>query len=169
MIFQANIHWKECTWFFLTMPVVWTCASQSHHDPDDFQPPRQKSSIRWSRGGFFFVTPGKPIGCKAIWVFPKIVVSPNHPIFTGFSIIKYYKPSILGVFPLFLVQHPFVFRAINNSILFSWVLLGPPEIQRFQSLLGSGGCSFWGMQLERSPNVVIHMIHNMIHMCLFHK
>ena len=32
------------------------------------------------------------------WVFPKIGVSPNHPFNRGF----HYKPSILGVFPLFL-------------------------------------------------------------------
>ena len=41
---KQNIHWKECTWefwIFWAMPVVWTCGSQSHHDPDDFQPPRQ--------------------------------------------------------------------------------------------------------------------------------
>ena len=42
-----------------------------------------------------------------IWMFPKIVVvcfPPNHPIFYR---VFPYKSSILGGFPLFLVQHPY--------------------------------------------------------------
>ena len=35
---------------------------------------------------------------NTIWVFPKIVVLPNHPLKNR---VFHYKPSILGVFPLF--------------------------------------------------------------------
>ena len=39
----------------------------------------------------------------SMWVFPKIMVPPNHPFVHR---VFPYKPSIWGVFPLFLVQHP---------------------------------------------------------------
>ena len=35
---------------------------------------------------------------RTIWVFPKIMVALNHPMFNR---VFHYKPSILGVFPLF--------------------------------------------------------------------
>ena len=42
----------------------------------------------------------RSVGFKVgnIWVFAKIVVPPNHP----FNRVFHYKPSILGVLPLFL-------------------------------------------------------------------
>ena len=40
---------------------------------------------------------------QSIWVFPKIMIPPNHPILIGFSIN--YKPSILG-YPYFW-KHPY--------------------------------------------------------------
>jgi len=50
-------------------------------------------------------------------VFPKIRVPPNHQ----FNKVFHYKPSILGVFPLFLVQHPYKHHflvAASESIRF---------------------------------------------------
>ncbi len=45
------------------------------------------------------------LGVNEIWVFPKIWENPpNHPIKNR---VFHYKPSILVVFPLFLVQHPY--------------------------------------------------------------
>ncbi len=38
------------------------------------------------------------------WVFPKIVVFPNHPF--GNRGFPYFHHPFWGVFPLFLVQHP---------------------------------------------------------------
>ena len=35
---------------------------------------------------------------------------PKSYILIGFSIINHYKPSILGIFPLFLVQHPSFYK-----------------------------------------------------------
>ena len=42
-----------------------------------------------------------------IWMFPKIVVPPNHPILIGFSMVFHYKPSILGYH--FFWKHPYVY------------------------------------------------------------
>jgi len=42
----------------------------------------------------------------SIWVFPKIgVFPPNHPLKN--KVFHEINPFILGVFPLFLVQHPY--------------------------------------------------------------
>ena len=50
---------------------------------------------------------------KTIWVFPKIMVSPNSSVFNR---VFHYKPSILGVFPLFLETSIYLtpFRGTKN-------------------------------------------------------
>ena len=42
---------------------------------------------------------------QLIWMFPKIVVPPNHPCYINFKRIVHYKPSILG-YP-YLWKHPY--------------------------------------------------------------
>ena len=53
----------------------------------------------------------------AMWMFPQIVVPPNHPIFIGFSILNH---PFWGVFPLFL-ENTHVFK--KNT---------PSELNKFQ-------------------------------------
>ena len=56
----------------------------------------------WRTMGIFFGdicwTPGKNGSCENIWMFPKIVVPPNHPILIEFSIINhpFWVPPIFG-------------------------------------------------------------------------
>ena len=65
-----------------------------HFPPQSFSGNKEKAGL-WSVGMSFqyhrFV--------ESIWVFPKIMVPPNHPLKKGFPS---FSPSILVVFPLFL-------------------------------------------------------------------
>ena len=45
-------------------------------------------------------------GDMFIWVFPKIVVPPNHPNFN--SVFHYFHHPFWGNYPYFLVQHPYI-------------------------------------------------------------
>ena len=56
---------------------------------------------------------------NGIWVFPKIMVPSNHPIFIGFSII--FTIHFAGKIPLFLVQHPNIKFAIQTPALWGLV------------------------------------------------
>ena len=58
-----------------------------------------------------------------MWVFPKIVVPPNHPFVHR---VFHYKPSILGVFPLFL-ETPIVFCVFCVCVCFSLFFQKSPE------------------------------------------
>ena len=69
-----------------------------------------------------------------IWVFPKMMVPPNHPILIGFSII--FTIHFGGKIHLFLVQHPYRRQYSNNfsllhiltklqkSVRYTWVASG---------------------------------------------
>ena len=59
------------------------------------------------------------------WVFPKIVIPPNHPIFIGFS---HYKPSILG-YPYFW-KHPNIIVSPESLIRIDFKF----ENEQFESL-----------------------------------
>ena len=51
--------------------------------------------------------PNFPFG--GIWMFPKIMVPPNHPLKN--RVFHSFHHPFWGVLPLFLVQHPYVFVA----------------------------------------------------------
>jgi len=57
---------------------------------------------------------------KNIWMFPKIVVPPNHPLK---NMVFHYKPSILGYH--FFWKHPYE----STMILGNWKPLGFKEFQ----------------------------------------
>ena len=104
-------------------------------------PPRQMSCIEGASGYLvrwnmtFFVFNERQ---KTCWVFPKILVSPNHPIFNR---VFHYKPSILGVSP--------IFGNIHRWFLESCIV---PDSRMFLNLRGQKfrfpGCSLWGSDLR---------------------
>ena len=55
--------------------------------------------------------PNFPFG--GIWMFPKIMVPPNHPLKN--RVFHYFHHPFWGETPLFLVQHPYVFVAGKYS------------------------------------------------------
>ena len=78
-------------------------TTKIHHRTRGLEIKNTKHHLR-----FWHMIPKKPPGNSKrnyIWVFPKIWVPPKSSILIGFSIIKYYKPFILG-FPYFW-KHPY--------------------------------------------------------------
>ena len=67
-----------------------------------------------------------------IWMFPKIVVPPNHPIF-------HYKPSILG-YPYFW-KHPYILQC-QNLLFFSLDRAFGSSSSKFSGFRSSQ-CTFW--------------------------
>ena len=54
-----------------------------------------------------------------MWEFPKIMgFPPKSSILIGFSIIDIYKPSILGIPPIFGNTHVFYWVAVSHVFLF---------------------------------------------------
>ena len=60
---------------------------------------------------------------KSTWSFPQLGVSKNRgvsPQIIHFNRVFNYKPSMLGVFPLFLVQHPIALKIRKKKTYPSW-------------------------------------------------
>ena len=74
----------------LSLGMRWWKVSFKSRSPSDLQGCGEKKS----REGLGFVK----------WVFPKIMVPPNHPFVH--RVFHYFHHPFWGVFPLFLVQHP---------------------------------------------------------------
>ena len=58
-----------------------------------------------------------------IWVFPKIMVPPNHPFVH--SVFHYFHHPFWGVLPLLLVQHPFGHIWASDSGIY--IYISPPK------------------------------------------
>ena len=76
---------------------------------------KNKKSVKKDPYIFFLNPSGDPKKTKKacffimfipnIWVFPKIMISPNHPFVH--RVFHYFHHPFWGVLPLFLVQHPY--------------------------------------------------------------
>ena len=106
-----------------------------------------EKKLRKANGFCFFL-------CREKWMFPKI--GGKTPQIIHFNrVFHYNKPSILGVFPVFLVQHPnegrFNMKVVSKLHLRhrmrTWML--PRKVKRFLGF-SSGFCS-WGSKVP-PPN-----------------
>ena len=82
--------------------------------------------------------------CRVIWMFPKIVVPPNHPILIGFSIINhpFWGTPIFGNIHIGIVIGQYIWIPMNSPMSSAFQSFGPV----FRSFKCSLDCTYCTMR-----------------------